>query len=57
MTCTGAELLVRQLEQEGVRHVFGVPGVQLDHVLDALGRARAAGGPIWPTRPALSPAR
>ncbi|WP_328875643.1 thiamine pyrophosphate-binding protein [Streptomyces sp. NBC_00287] len=46
MTHTGAELLVRQLEQEGVRHVFGVPGVQLDHVLDALARARAAGGPI-----------
>ncbi|MEV0174212.1 thiamine pyrophosphate-dependent enzyme [Streptomyces sp. NPDC050803] len=46
MTRTGAGLLVRQLEREGVRHVFGVPGVQLDHVLDALARARDAGGPI-----------
>ncbi|NGO67048.1 thiamine pyrophosphate-dependent enzyme [Streptomyces boncukensis] len=46
MTQTGAEALVQQLEREGVRHVFGVPGVQLDHVLDALARSRAAGGPI-----------
>ncbi|MER5216269.1 thiamine pyrophosphate-dependent enzyme [Streptomyces sp. NPDC002838] len=46
MTPSGAEALVRQLEREGVRHVFGVPGVQLDQVLDALARARAAGGPI-----------
>jgi acetolactate synthase-1/2/3 large subunit len=43
---SGAQALVRQLEREGVRHVFGVPGVQLDHVLDALARARSAGGPI-----------
>ncbi|MGW0820298.1 thiamine pyrophosphate-dependent enzyme [Streptomyces sp. NPDC002845] len=46
MAQTGAEALVRQLEREGVTHVFGVPGVQLDHVLDALARSRAAGGPI-----------
>lgn len=46
MTPSGAEALVGQLEREGVRHVFGVPGVQLDHVLDALARARAAGGAI-----------
>ncbi|MDQ1049094.1 thiamine pyrophosphate-dependent enzyme [Streptomyces sp. V4I2] len=46
MTLSGAQALVGQLEREGVRHVFGVPGVQLDHVLDALARARAAGGPI-----------
>ncbi|GAB2969355.1 thiamine pyrophosphate-binding protein [Streptomyces pseudoechinosporeus] len=36
---SGAEALVAQLEREGVRHVFGVPGVQLDHVLDALARS------------------
>ncbi|MEV0222483.1 thiamine pyrophosphate-dependent enzyme [Streptomyces sp. NPDC050704] len=46
MKLSGAEALVGQLEREGVRHVFGVPGVQLDHVLDALARARDAGGPI-----------
>ncbi|WP_165988171.1 thiamine pyrophosphate-dependent enzyme [Streptomyces sp. YIM 98790] len=43
---TGAEALVAQLAREGVRHVFGVPGVQLDHVLDALARHRDAGGPV-----------
>ncbi|MFE9650263.1 thiamine pyrophosphate-binding protein [Streptomyces sp. NPDC006365] len=36
---TGAEALVAQPEREGVRHVFGVPGVQLDHVLDAFARS------------------
>ncbi|MEV0634064.1 thiamine pyrophosphate-dependent enzyme [Streptomyces sp. NPDC050619] len=46
MKLSGAQALVAQLEREGVRHVFGVPGVQLDHVLDALARSRAAGGPI-----------
>ncbi|MGP4052206.1 thiamine pyrophosphate-dependent enzyme [Streptomyces sp. 2A115] len=46
MELSGAQALVGQLEREGVRHVFGVPGVQLDHVLDALARARAVGGPI-----------
>ncbi|KUO17445.1 thiamine pyrophosphate-dependent enzyme [Streptomyces dysideae] len=46
MELSGAQALVGQLVREGVRHVFGVPGVQLDHVLDALARARAAGGPI-----------
>ncbi|MDO0939026.1 thiamine pyrophosphate-binding protein [Streptomyces sp. DG2A-72] len=46
MELSGAQALVGQLERDGVRHVFGVPGVQLDHVLDALARARAAGGPI-----------
>ncbi|WP_309111435.1 thiamine pyrophosphate-dependent enzyme [Saccharothrix sp.] len=40
MAVSGAEALVAQLEREGVRHVFGVPGVQLDHVLDALARSR-----------------
>ncbi|MEV1079205.1 thiamine pyrophosphate-dependent enzyme [Streptomyces sp. NPDC050211] len=46
MELSGAQALVGQLERDGVRHVFGVPGVQLDHVLDALARARVAGGPI-----------
>ncbi|WP_405528825.1 thiamine pyrophosphate-binding protein [Streptomyces canus] len=46
MELSGAQALVSQLEREGVRHIFGVPGVQLDHVLDALARARSAGGPI-----------
>lgn len=46
MELSGAQALVGQLEREGVRHIFGVPGVQLDHVLDALARARTAGGPI-----------
>ncbi|QOV33904.1 thiamine pyrophosphate-binding protein [Streptomyces ferrugineus] len=46
MELSGAQALVGQLEREGVRHVFGVPGVQLDHVLDALARAGGAGGSI-----------
>ncbi|GAA3747983.1 thiamine pyrophosphate-dependent enzyme [Salinactinospora qingdaonensis] len=46
MELSGAQALVRQLEREGVRHVFGVPGVQLDHVLDALARAGRDGGSI-----------
>ncbi|HEY6797475.1 MAG TPA: thiamine pyrophosphate-dependent enzyme [Kineosporiaceae bacterium] len=46
MSRSGAEALVAQLEAGGVRHVFGVPGVQLDHVLDALARSRDAGGRI-----------
>ncbi|MET7575650.1 thiamine pyrophosphate-binding protein [Streptomyces sp. NPDC005492] len=32
--------------REGVRHVFGVPGVQLDHVLEALARDRGSEGSI-----------
>jgi acetolactate synthase-1/2/3 large subunit len=42
MNLSGAEALVAQLQREGVRHVFGVPGVQLDHVLDALARTQDA---------------
>jgi acetolactate synthase-1/2/3 large subunit len=30
--------VARQLKLEGVRHIFGVPGQQLDHALDALAR-------------------
>ena len=36
---TGAELLVRCLEREGVRHVFGVPGEETLDVNDALERS------------------
>ena len=32
---TGGQALVRQLVRHGVRHVFGVPGVQLDWAVDA----------------------
>ena len=40
MELTGAEALVAQLELEGVTTLFGIPGVQLDWVTDALRRAR-----------------
>jgi acetolactate synthase-1/2/3 large subunit len=33
---TGGEALAAQLAHEGVRTVFGVPGVQLDHAMDGL---------------------
>jgi acetolactate synthase I/II/III large subunit len=33
---TGAELVVRALEAQGVTHVFGVPGAKIDTVFDAL---------------------
>ncbi|NWF55436.1 MAG: acetolactate synthase large subunit [Syntrophaceae bacterium] len=33
-----AELLVRQLEEEGVRYVFGLPGEENLHLLDAMRR-------------------
>jgi acetolactate synthase-1/2/3 large subunit len=36
---TGAELLVRCLESEGVRHVFGVPGEETLDINDALERS------------------
>jgi acetolactate synthase-1/2/3 large subunit len=36
MTRTGGQLLAAQLVNEGVRHIFGVPGVQLDHAVDGL---------------------
>jgi len=36
MEMTGGQALARQLVREGVRHVFGVPGVQLDWAVDAL---------------------
>ena len=33
---TGAKLVVRNLEAQGVQHVFGVPGAKIDAVFDAL---------------------
>lgn len=36
MTKTGGELLTEQLIAEGVRTIFGVPGIQLDYALDGL---------------------
>src|SRR4030095_11830780 len=39
LNMTGAELLVRCLEREGVRYVFGVPGEETLDVNDALERS------------------
>jgi acetolactate synthase-1/2/3 large subunit len=36
MRWTGGEALAQQLVREGVKHVFGVPGVQLDWAVDGL---------------------
>ncbi|MBV8720371.1 MAG: thiamine pyrophosphate-binding protein [Chloroflexi bacterium] len=36
MRMTGGQALAAQLAREGVRHVFGVPGVQLDYAVDGL---------------------
>ena len=33
---TGAEILVDALAAEGVDTIFGLPGLQLDHIFDAL---------------------
>jgi acetolactate synthase-1/2/3 large subunit len=33
---TGGQALAAQLVREGVRHIFGVPGVQLDYAVDGL---------------------
>src|SRR3981081_2632140 len=35
---TGGEALAQQLGREGVRPVFGVPGVQLDYAVDGLAK-------------------
>ncbi len=35
-TPTGAELLVRSLEAQGVEYVFGIPGAKIDKVFDTL---------------------
>src|ERR1700749_1290645 len=33
---TGAELLVKSLESQGVEYVFGIPGAKIDKVFDTL---------------------
>ncbi|MGC0991203.1 acetolactate synthase AlsS [Pantoea agglomerans] len=33
---SGADLVVAQLEAQGVRHVFGIPGAKIDKVFDSL---------------------
>ena len=38
MILTGGDALAQQLVREGVRQIFGVPGVQLDYGVDALAR-------------------
>ncbi len=35
-TMTGAQALVRQLKREGIDTIFGLPGIQLDWVFDAV---------------------
>jgi len=40
MPMTGGQQLVAQLVREGVRHVFGIPGIQLDWAVEALREAR-----------------
>jgi acetolactate synthase-1/2/3 large subunit len=40
MGLTGGQMLVAQLAREGVRHVFGIPGIQLDWAVEALWEAR-----------------
>jgi acetolactate synthase-1/2/3 large subunit len=32
----GADLVVAQLEAQGVKHVFGIPGAKIDRVFDSL---------------------
>src|SRR5256714_4425782 len=38
MEMTGGDALARQLAREGVRDIFGVPGVQLDYAIDGLAK-------------------
>jgi len=45
---TGGQSLVAQLQREGVRHLFGIPGVQLDWAVEALREARDTIGFIVP---------
>lgn len=37
---SGAEILVRNLEAQGVTHVFGIPGAKIDRVYEALNDSR-----------------
>jgi acetolactate synthase I/II/III large subunit len=36
----GAEVLVRNLEAQGVKHIFGIPGAKIDRVYEALNGAK-----------------
>jgi acetolactate synthase-1/2/3 large subunit len=48
---TGGDALARQLAREGVRQIFGVPGVQLDYAVDGLARLPASDQiAYWNTR-------
>jgi acetolactate synthase-1/2/3 large subunit len=48
---TGGDALARQLAREGIRQIFGVPGVQLDYAVDGLARLSAAEAiTYWNTR-------
>lgn len=40
MKQTGGAALARQLVKEGVRHIFGIPGIQLDWAVDGLRQCR-----------------
>ena len=40
MSRTTAELIVKCLENEGVTHIFGLPGEENIYLLDALSRYR-----------------
>ena len=37
---TGGEAMARQLAEEGVTHIFGIPGVQLDYATNGLSKVR-----------------
>jgi len=39
MKLTGGQALVAQMQREGVKHIFGIPGVQLDWAVEALREA------------------
>src|ERR671933_3017334 len=54
VTMTGGEALARQLALEGIRHVFGVPGVQLDYAVDGLASV-AEHVAYWNTRHEQTP--
>ncbi len=37
-TITGGEAMARQLAEEGITHIFGIPGVQLDYATNGLSK-------------------
>jgi hypothetical protein len=56
---TVADLVVRCLENEGVTHVFGIPGEENIHLVDALARSSGTSKAprSWPRSTAASPER